>query len=230
MSSANDHVTALKLRRQNNLITVVKIIGGKKMAKKKLEINQKTAERILELRLERRWTQKELGKRIEKSEQMIRRYELGQTGVPEEELNRLEKVFKVIRPYLTGVTNKRTWREYAAESDSTEEAASDGYWVELEQKTRTLAEFLSTFCGFQYIIDRDAEAYISFKDLGDGDYDTPYRDVGGAHRLSRSGAVLGVVDPNKDFFFSDEELEGLINNIRLLVEFECFKKKLREVD
>lgn len=165
------------------------------------------------------WSQEKCAEEWGTSEATIRRYEAnikiapGQKQefhpVSERTAKKIEEKTGIIYPYWMGETECKTWGE---EIEWQEWIAEDPEIAELEQRRIMFYE-----CGYHYELLHDAAH--DFSEC------SPVPDSDIVYQSYHPHQLTSFQEPDKHYYFNQEELDALINQLKDTIAFACFKKE-----
>lgn len=172
--------------------------------------------RIKALRKSIKYTQEKLAEELDISVATMRNYEYGIYPVPEKYISQLSIMSNgdFCEAYLSGESNLKTNAEYHRywnENDYWPDPDAEARAEMLIEKEKVKALFLA--CGYNYI----AEGMAAFDFLGiDSTYTESPKE---ANRLEPVDASSPAT------YFSDDEMDSLIAELKEHIAFTCYKKR-----
>lgn len=172
------------------------------------------------------WSQIKCAEEWGVEEITIRRYEgnakltLGQqrTCYPVSEIRakKIEAKTGIIYPYWMGETECKTWNEYYAEIEKSESQSVDDY-IKAKSEELEQRRILFNRCGYHY------------KFLEGAVYDfaecSTTSDSSMIYQSYHPHQLTSFEEPDKHYYFNQEELNALISQMKDMIVLACFKKE-----
>ena len=186
------------------------------MSKIRKEPNAKAAERIRRIRADNHLSQEVFAEQIKKSVSSVKEYENGKRTIPQEVAERLVSLYGYVPDYWTGVSDARTWEQAELEQADAEISSLTEYEHRTAEARARRVDFFS-ICGYRY--EEDTTAAFDFAAVVAPD--STLACVSGPHKLS---PYSGDEPPT---YFSTPELEALTARIKYMIDYECYRKRLK---
>lgn len=157
-------------------------------------------------------TQQEAADALGISVATLKRYIACETIPSENYAKAMETATGIIYPYWMGETECKTWIEYYTEIEKCESEGMEKYDREIEQR-----QIMFYNCGYRYELLHDA--VHDFAECGSDSDSTIIYQSYHPHQLT------SFQEPDKHYYFNQEELDALINQLKDTIAFACFKKE-----
>lgn len=186
------------------------------MNKMTVEPENKAGVRLKTLREREGLTQSKLAEIIDRSVAQIRNYERGVTPLPQKVAFTISRRYGGIPEYWMGDTDCYTRQEFDIELDRIESEAMAEYHQQ-EQMGIVRCEAFFSLCGFGYK-DMDGDPVYVAQSFG---FDLEgYGDV-----YIDQHKVFDINHPEETAYFSQDELDAILEKVHDLIAFECWKKQ-----
>ena len=178
-------------------------------------------EHVKTYRESQNWTQAKCAEEWGVEEITIRRYEgnakiaLGQHRkyypISKSRAKEIERKTGIIYIYWMGETECKTWKEEFERCENID-FGDDPKWKEVEQR-----QIMFYNCGYRYELLHDAAH--DFSEC------SPVPDSDIVYQSYHPHQLTSFQEPDKHYYFNQEELDALINQLKDTIAFACFKKE-----
>lgn len=187
---------------------------------KEKNTTQRVSEHIKQFRnknsTRKKLTQQEAADALGISLPTLKRYEKGETAPSESYARDMEKETGIIYKYWMGETECKSWNEYYAEIEKTESQGANDY-IKAKSEELEQRRILFNRCGYHYKF-LDGTVY-DFAEC------SPTPDSSIIYHSYHPHQLTSFEEPDKHYYFNQEELDDLISQMKDMIVLACFKKE-----